>query len=156
LRQWREFLATFGRDAARHFSSTVSSWSPSWAGIAPINLDGHELLLFFQQNESSGARVFPRIGNRLLVNIVPLAINVDRGAFSARSEGCRDLLVERRRATHPEAPVVHGPTFAGQLENHVLNGVVVHTVTLDEANLRRYHPSNPCDSLRIRTFQRQC
>src|SRR5258707_386199 len=48
-----------------------------------------------------------------------------------------DLL--QKRDTHAETPVVHGPAFASYLENHILNGVVVHAVALNEADLRRNH-----------------
>jgi hypothetical protein len=44
-----------------------------------------------------------------------------------------------QRAAHAEAPVVHRPSTPGELRNHVLDGVVVHAVALNEANLRRDH-----------------
>src|SRR5258707_966194 len=63
-------------------------------------------------------------------------IDADRGAFQREAQRVAiDLLQER--AAHSEAPVVHGPASAGQLENHILNGVVVHAIALDEADLRR-------------------
>src|SRR4029077_16011031 len=103
-----------------------------------INLDGYELLAFFEQNKSSSSRIFPRVTYGLLVNIVPLAMDVNRGTLQREAQGIAINLLEKR-TTHAETPVIHGPALAGQLKNHILNGVVVHAIALDEPDMRRDH-----------------
>ena len=107
-------------------------------GNGAINFRGDEFLAFLEQDESPRAGILAGIGYRLLIYVVPFSIDVDRGAFQRETQRVAiDLLEER--AAHAEAPVVHGPALASKLGNHILDGVVIHTVALDEADLRRDH-----------------
>src|SRR5260370_602436 len=102
-------------------------------GHAFNNFDSSEILAVLDEIEAAALAGFARIGFRILVNVVPLAVAIDRGTFKREFQRVAvDLL--KQRAAHTVTPNVLRPALAGELRGDVLNGVEVDAIALDEAH----------------------
>src|SRR6266446_1646848 len=101
--------------------------------IAFNNFDSGKILAVLDEIETAAPAGFAGIGFWILINVVPLAVAVDRRTFQSKFQRVAvDLL--KQRATHAVTPNVLRPAFASELRGDVLNGVEVDAIALDEAH----------------------
>src|SRR6266853_1170724 len=96
------------------------------------NFDSGEILAVLDEVKAAALAGFARIGFGVFVNVVPLAIAVDGGAFQRKFQRVAVNLL-KQRAAHTVAPNVLRPAFAGELRGNVLNGVEVDAIALNKA-----------------------